>query len=74
VLVGSYIHSGNKIATLVALSAIEGAEEARNIYASCSNVSYRFNEAGVDAATIEKKLKSLKTCVKKNRSNVRQYR
>jgi elongation factor Ts len=31
--IGSYIHSGNKIATLVALSsAVEGAEEvARNV-------------------------------------------
>jgi elongation factor Ts len=41
--VGSYIHSGNKIATLVALSKknIEGAEEvARN--ASGSYVSYCF--------------------------------
>jgi hypothetical protein len=33
------------------------------------------DEAGVDAATIEKKLKSQDTCVKKvSQSNVRQYR
>jgi elongation factor Ts len=65
----SYIHSGNKIATLVALSKnIEGAEEvARNVSMQAAAMSpIALDESGVDAATIEKKLKSQKIfCVKK---------
>jgi elongation factor Ts len=66
VLVGSYIHSGNKIATLVALSArVEGAEEAsRNVACKLLQCSIALDEAGVDAAVIEKKLKSLKTLLR----------
>jgi elongation factor Ts len=46
--VGSYIHSGNKIATLVALSKnIEGAEEVE-MYLCCSYVPIALDES-VDA-------------------------
>jgi elongation factor Ts len=61
VLVGSYIHSGNKIATLVALSAAPaGAEEvSRNVAMQAAAMSpIALNEEGVDAAVIEKKSKS----------------
>jgi translation elongation factor EF-Ts len=40
--VGSYIHSGNKIATLVALSKILKVLKLECIYASGSYVSYCF--------------------------------
>jgi elongation factor Ts len=53
VLCWSYIHSGNKIATLVALSArVEGAEEAsRNVAMQAAAMSpIALDEAGVDAA------------------------
>jgi elongation factor Ts len=61
--IGSYIHSGNKIATLVSLSAaVEGAEEvARNIAMQAAAMSpIALNEAGVDAVTIEKEIEIAK--------------
>ena len=54
--VGSYIHAG-KIATLVALSAnVEGADEAaKNVAMQAAAMNpIALNEAGVDAAIIEK--------------------
>ncbi|WP_026708966.1 translation elongation factor Ts [Flavobacterium frigidarium] len=61
--VGSYIHSGNKIATLVALSAAPaGAEEvSRNVAMQAAAMSpIALNEEGVDAATIEKEIEIAK--------------
>ncbi len=61
--VGSYIHSGNKIATLAALSAnVEGAEEAaRNIAMQAAAMSpIALNEAGVDADTVAKEIEIAK--------------
>jgi elongation factor Ts len=61
--VGSYIHSGNKIATLVALSKnIDGAEEvSRNVSMQAAAMApIALNEAGVDAATIEKEIEIAK--------------
>lgn len=61
--VGSYIHSGNKIATLVALSAnVDGAEEAsRNVAMQAAAMNpIALNEAGVDAAVIEKEIEIAK--------------
>ena len=61
--VGSYIHSGNKIATLVALSAnVAGAEEAaRNVAMQAAAMNpIALNEAGVDAAVIEKEIEIAK--------------
>ena len=61
--VGSYIHSGNKIATIVALSAnIEGAEEAaRNISMQAAAMApIALNEAGVDSETIAKEIEIAK--------------
>ncbi len=61
--VGSYIHSGNKIATLVALSAnVPGAEEAaRNISMQAAAMNpIALNEAGVDADTIAKEIEIAK--------------
>jgi elongation factor Ts len=61
--VGSYIHAGNKIATVVALSAnVEGAEEAaRNVAMQAAAMSpIALNEAGVDANTIEKEIEIAK--------------
>jgi len=61
--VGSYIHSGNKIATLTALSAnVAGAEEAaRNIAMQAAAMSpIALNEAGVDADTIAKEIEIAK--------------
>ena len=61
--IGSYIHSGNKIATLVALSAnIAGADEvARNIAMQAAAMSpIALNEAGVDADTIAKEIEIAK--------------
>jgi elongation factor Ts len=61
--VGSYIHSGNKIATLVSLSArVEGAEEAsRNVAMQAAAMSpIALDEAGVDAAVIEKEIEIAK--------------
>jgi elongation factor Ts len=61
--IGSYIHAGNKIATLVALSAnIAGAEEAaRNVAMQAAAMSpIALNEAGVDADTIAKEIEIAK--------------
>ena len=61
--VGSYIHSGNKIATLVALSAnVAGAEEAaRNVAMQAAAMNpIALNEAGVDADTIAKEIEIAK--------------
>ena len=61
--VGSYIHSGNKIATLTALSAnVNGAEEAaRNISMQAAAMSpIALNEDGVDAAVIAKEIEIAK--------------
>ena len=61
--VGSYIHAG-KIATLVALSAnVAGADEAaKNVAMQAAAMNpIALNEAGVDAAIIEKKSKLLKS-------------
>jgi elongation factor Ts len=61
--VGSYIHSGNKIATLTALSAnVAGAEEAaRNIAMQAAAMSpIALNEEGVDADVIAKEIEIAK--------------
>ena len=61
--VGSYIHAGNKIATLASLSAaVEGAEEAaRNVSMQAAAMNpIALNEAGVDAVTIEKEIEIAK--------------
>jgi len=61
--VGSYIHAGNKIATLVALSAnVDGAEEAsRNVAMQAAAMNpIALNEEGVDADTIAKEIEIAK--------------
>ena len=61
--VGSYIHAGNKIATLVALSAnVAGAEEAsRNVAMQAAAMNpIALDEAGVDADTIAKEIEIAK--------------
>lgn len=61
--VGSYIHAGNKIATLVSLSAaVAGGEEAaRNVAMQAAAMSpIALNEEGVDAAVIEKEIEIAK--------------
>ncbi|UUC46638.1 translation elongation factor Ts [Flavobacterium cerinum] len=61
--VGSYIHAGNKIATLVSLSAnVDGAEEAsRNVAMQAAAMApIALNEEGVDAAIIEKEIEIAK--------------
>lgn len=61
--IGSYIHSGNKIATLVALSAnIAGADEvARNIAMQAAAMSpIALDENGVNADTIAKEIEIAK--------------
>jgi elongation factor Ts len=61
--VGSYIHAGNKIAVLTALSAnIEGAEEAaRNVAMQAAAMNpIALDEAGVDASIIEKEIEIAK--------------
>lgn len=61
--IGSYIHSGNKIATLVALSAnVEGAEEvSRNVSMQAAAMApIALNEEGVDAETIAKEIEIAK--------------
>jgi elongation factor Ts len=61
--VGSYIHSGNKIATLVALSAnVDGAEEAaRNVAMQAAAMNpIALDAAGVDSAIIEKEIEIAK--------------
>ena len=66
--VGSYIHAGNKIATLVALSAsVAGGEEAaRNVAMQAAAMNpIALNEAGVDASIIEKEIEILEEIVVK---------
>jgi len=61
--VGSYIHAGNRIATLVSLSAnVDGGEEAaRNVAMQAAAMApIALNEEGVDAATIEKEIEIAK--------------
>jgi elongation factor Ts len=61
--IGSYIHAGNKIATLTALSKnIEGADEvAKNISMQAAAMSpIALNEDGVDAETIAKEIEIAK--------------
>jgi len=61
--VGSYIHAGNKIATLVALSAnVAGADEvAKNVSMQAAAMApIALNEAGVDADTIAKEIEIAK--------------
>ena len=62
-LIGSYIHSGNKIATLVALSSnIAGADEvARNVSMQAAAMApIALDESGVDAETIAKEIEIAK--------------
>ena len=61
--IGSYIHSGNKIATLTSLSAnVAGAEEAaRNVSMQAAAMApIALNEAGVDSETIAKEIEIAK--------------
>ncbi|WP_444647778.1 translation elongation factor Ts [Flavobacterium columnare] len=61
--IGSYIHAGNKIATLTALSAnVEGAEEvAKSVSMQAAAMNpIALNEEGVDAAIIEKEIEIAK--------------
>ncbi|MBF2708844.1 translation elongation factor Ts [Flavobacterium soyangense] len=61
--IGSYIHAGNKIATLTALSAnIAGADEvARNVSMQAAAMApIALNEEGVDADTIAKEIEIAK--------------
>ncbi|MBC7749214.1 MAG: elongation factor Ts [Methylotenera sp.] len=61
--IGSYIHSGNKIATLVALSAnVAGAEEvSRNVSMQAAAMApIALDETGVDADTIAKEIEIAK--------------
>jgi elongation factor Ts len=61
--VGSYIHAGNKIATLTSLSAgVEGAAEAaKNVAMQAAAMNpIALNEEGVDAATVEKEIEIAK--------------
>ncbi len=61
--VGSYIHAGNKIGTLTALSAnVAGAEEAaRNVSMQAAAMNpIALNEAGVDQDIIEKEIEIAK--------------
>lgn len=61
--VGSYIHAGNKIATLTSLSAnVEGAEEvARNVSMQAAAMNpIALNEAGVDQSIIDKEIEIAK--------------
>ncbi len=61
--VGSYIHAGNKIATIVSLSAnVEGADEAaRNVAMQAAAMNpIALNEAGVDQAIIDKEIEIAK--------------
>jgi elongation factor Ts len=61
--VNSYIHAGNRIATIVALSAnVSGGEEAaRNVAMQAAAMApIALDENGVDAATIEKEIEIAK--------------
>ena len=61
--IGSYIHAGNKIATLTSLSAIVdgAAEAAKNVAMQAAAMNpIALNEEGVDAATVEKEIEIAK--------------
>ena len=61
--VGSYIHAGNKIATLVGLSAnvAQSAEVAKNVAMQAAAMNpIALNEDGVDAAVVEKEIEIAK--------------
>ena len=61
--IGSYIHAGNKIATLTSLSAVvDGAgEAAKNVAMQVAAMNpIALNEEGVDAATVEKEIEIAK--------------
>ncbi len=61
--VGSYIHAGNKIATLTSLSAVADgtAEVAKNVAMQAAAMNpIALNEEGVDAATVEKEIEIAK--------------
>lgn len=61
--IGSYIHAGNKIATIVGLSAnVEGAEEtAKNVAMQAAAMNpVALDEAGVDQETIDKEIEIAK--------------
>ena len=61
--VGSYIHAGNKIATLVGLSAPadKAAEVAKNVAMQAAAMNpIALNEEGVDASVIEKEIEIAK--------------
>ena len=61
--VGSYIHAGNKIATLTSLSAgVDGAAEAaKNVAMQAAAMNpIALNKKGVDAATVEKEIEIAK--------------
>ena len=61
--VGSYIHAGNKIATLTSLSAgVDGAAEAaKNVAMQAAAMNpIALNEESVDAATVEKEIEIAK--------------
>ncbi|MGC6480059.1 MAG: translation elongation factor Ts [Flavobacteriaceae bacterium] len=61
--VGSYIHAGNKIATLVGLSAAidNAAETSKNVAMQAAAMNpIALNEEGVDAAVIEKEIEIAK--------------
>ena len=61
--VGSYIHAGNKIATLVGLSSVvDNAEEvSKNVAMQAAAMNpIALNEDGVDAAVIEKEIEIAK--------------
>lgn len=61
--VGSYIHAGNKIATLTALSAnVSGADEAaRNVAMQAAAMNpIALNESGVDQSIIDKEIEIAK--------------
>lgn len=61
--VGSYIHAGNKIATLVGLSKnVEGAQEcAKNVAMQAAAMNpIALNEEGVDQSTIDKEIEIAK--------------
>jgi elongation factor Ts len=61
--IGSYIHAGNKIATIVGLSAsVDGSEEAaKNVAMQAAAMNpVALDEAGVDQATIDKEIEIAK--------------
>ncbi len=61
--VGSYIHAGNKIATIVGLSAVEAGADvvAKDVAMQAAAMNpIALNEEGVDASTIEKEIEIAK--------------